>query len=371
MKKGIVVGFIASLLSANVFASDFCDGFKSGFITGYKQASGGVYDPLAPYCPTQPYKNYNDPKSDFEHGYIIGLKIGLAGNRPLDRPLDSLGEFNATHGLAAGYANAVRAGQQQELIQQKIENQRLQNEILRRQLEAQETPRPPQPTAAPTPQYGRDSIAAEPGDAAGLTNLGMRYAKGDGVPKDSTKAVELFRKAASQGDVGAMNNLGVMYAKGAGVEQSHTQAVWFYRLAAEKGHPQAQANLGYAYEAGWGVNRDYNAALVWYRKAASLGHEVAKQRIAGIENTLSQQRLKPQTNVAVEMKARLLARNEGCEIASIKNVQPPTGFSYAYEISCSDSSIRKYNCNSSECRLVSVVPPMGSQTKSTSKWPNP
>lgn len=227
------------------------------------------------------------------------------------------------------------------------------------------------PQQATSPQYQPNNNMAEPGDAAGLTNLGMRYAKGDGVPKDSTKAVELFRKAASQGDVGAMNNLGVMYAKGAGVEQSHTQAVWFYRLAAEKGHPQAQANLGYAYEAGWGVNRDYNAALVWYRKAASLGHEVAKQRIAGIENTLNQQRLKSQTNVAIEMKARLLARNEGCEIASIKNVQPPTGFSSAYEMSCSDSSIRKYNCNSSECSLVSVVPPMGSQTKSTSKWPNP
>lgn len=229
----------------------------------------------------------------------------------------------------------------------------------------------PQPANSPqqaTPlQHQPNNSTTEPRDAAALTALGERYAKGDGVPKDSTKALELFRKAASQGNVRAMNNLGVMYAKGAGVEQSHTQAAWFYRLAAEKGHPQAQANLGYAYEAGLGINKDYNQALVWYRKAASLGHEVAKQRIAGIENTLNQQGLKPPTNVAIEMKARLLARNEGCEIASIKNVQPPTGFSSAYEIGCSDSSIRKYNCNSSDCSVASVTPPMGFQTKSKSK----
>ena len=61
-----------------VFAkSDFCKGFERGYITGYKQASGSGFDPFTPFCPFQPFKGYNDPESDFEHGYIIGYEEGL------------------------------------------------------------------------------------------------------------------------------------------------------------------------------------------------------------------------------------------------------------------------------------------------------
>lgn len=198
--------------------------------------------------------------------------------------LSEILQENGPTGLVKGWLEGQKAGAHHALIQQQIENQKLQNEILKRQLNGYQVP-PPQP-AATQQEYRGNSNKVEPANAATLTNLGMSYVKGDGVPKDSTKAVELFRKAASQGNAGAMNNLGVMYGKGLGVEQSHTQAVWFYRLAAEKGDSQAQANLGYAYEAGQGVSRDYNTALVWYQKAAEMGHEKAKQRIAAIEKML-------------------------------------------------------------------------------------
>lgn len=59
-------------------ASDFCDGFEQGYKTGYKQAKGTSFDPLVPLCPLQPLKGFGDPKSDFEHGYTIGFKRGLA-----------------------------------------------------------------------------------------------------------------------------------------------------------------------------------------------------------------------------------------------------------------------------------------------------
>lgn len=61
--------------------SDFCRGFERGYITGYKQSSGDMYDPYPPYCPYQPYKGYNDPQSDYEHGYIIGYDQGLVEGR--------------------------------------------------------------------------------------------------------------------------------------------------------------------------------------------------------------------------------------------------------------------------------------------------
>jgi len=60
-----------------VIASEFCNGFERGYITGYKQASGSGFDPFVPFCPFQPMKKYNDPDSDFEHGYLIGLKKGM------------------------------------------------------------------------------------------------------------------------------------------------------------------------------------------------------------------------------------------------------------------------------------------------------
>ena len=82
MRKNIfTVTLFSILLSTSVFASQFCDGFEQGYKTGYKQASGSSYDPYTPYCPYQPYKGYNDPESDYEHGYIIGLDKGMEKGR--------------------------------------------------------------------------------------------------------------------------------------------------------------------------------------------------------------------------------------------------------------------------------------------------
>jgi hypothetical protein len=58
-------------------ANDFCAGFERGFITGYKRASRSSLDPLTPLCPLQPLKQFGDPDSDFEHGYVIGFERGM------------------------------------------------------------------------------------------------------------------------------------------------------------------------------------------------------------------------------------------------------------------------------------------------------
>ncbi len=59
----------------------FCKGFKAGYTTGYKQSSGSGFDPFTPFCPFQPFKGFNDPDSDYEHGYIIGYEKGLQRGR--------------------------------------------------------------------------------------------------------------------------------------------------------------------------------------------------------------------------------------------------------------------------------------------------
>jgi hypothetical protein len=77
MKRAVLIIFLM-LFSAGAFASEFCDGFNQGYITGYKQASHSSLAPLVPLCPLEPLKGFGDPKSDFEFGYTIGYRKGLA-----------------------------------------------------------------------------------------------------------------------------------------------------------------------------------------------------------------------------------------------------------------------------------------------------
>lgn len=73
---------LALLLSAGAVATaaatEFCDGYKQGYVTGYKQAAQTSLSPLTPLCPLKPLKGFGDPNSDFEFGYTIGFKDGTA-----------------------------------------------------------------------------------------------------------------------------------------------------------------------------------------------------------------------------------------------------------------------------------------------------
>ena len=77
LKKIFFVSLFYIFSISLVYADNFCDGFERGYIVGYKEASGSSLDPLTPLCPLQPLKKLSDPDSDFEHGYIIGLKKGM------------------------------------------------------------------------------------------------------------------------------------------------------------------------------------------------------------------------------------------------------------------------------------------------------
>ncbi|MCI7024230.1 MAG: hypothetical protein MR964_08450, partial [Campylobacter sp.] len=50
--------------------------------------------------------------------------------------------------------------------------------------------------------------ACDGGDMLGCSNLGSRYAIGNGVEKDLGKAVELFKKACDGGNMPGCYNLG-------------------------------------------------------------------------------------------------------------------------------------------------------------------
>lgn len=113
--------------------------------------------------------------------------------------------------------------------------------------------------------------AAEQGVALAAYNLAVMHDNGLGVARDYPQAITWYRKAAEQGVALAYFNLGVMYDNGLGIAQDYPQAVSSYRTAAERGIAQAQYNLAVMYESGLGVSQDYAQAAAWYRKAAERG----------------------------------------------------------------------------------------------------
>ena len=102
-------------------------------------------------------------------------------------------------------------------------------------------------------------------------NLGIMYAKGEGVPKDDAEAVRWYRLAAEQGLANAQLNLGAAYTNGEGVPRDDAEAVKWYRLAADQGHAPAQFNLGIMYAKGEGVLKDNAEAVRWYRLGCRAG----------------------------------------------------------------------------------------------------
>ena len=133
--------------------------------------------------------------------------------------------------------------------------------------------------------------AAERGAALAQYQLGLRYANGEGVPRDPDEAARWYRKAAEQGLAPAQYQLALRYANGDGVTKDFEEAAKWYRRAADQGVPFAQFNLGVRYANGQGVERDPQLAYLWFSLAAQglLGKEAdtARQARDSIKATLT------------------------------------------------------------------------------------
>ncbi len=128
--------------------------------------------------------------------------------------------------------------------------------------------------------YDKTRQAAEQGNPESQSDLGLMYAKGDGVAQDPTEAAKWFAKAAEQGLARAQNNLGVMYEDGNGVAKDNVAAVKWFRAAAEQGFARAQNNLATKYLDGEGVAKDPVEAVKWFRKSAEQGFPDGQYNLA-------------------------------------------------------------------------------------------
>jgi len=120
--------------------------------------------------------------------------------------------------------------------------------------------------------------------AASLQEAEFAYDRGD-----YTQAARLFRPLAEQGIASAQFNLGMMYARGQGVPQDYLAALKSYRRAAEQGNASAQNNLGLMYERGRGVRQDFILAHMWSNiAAATLNGDEGKTALIRRDHVASQ-----------------------------------------------------------------------------------
>lgn len=108
---------------------------------------------------------------------------------------------------------------------------------------------------------------------------GLQYAKGNGVIKNDSMALEWWRRSAEKGYVKAQVNLAWAYEVGMGIEKDYYSAFTWYRKAAEQQDAIAQNKLGVFYENGISVEKNMIAALEWYRKAALQGLADAQNKL--------------------------------------------------------------------------------------------
>ncbi|MBO0905521.1 tetratricopeptide repeat protein [Jiella sonneratiae] len=135
--------------------------------------------------------------------------------------------------------------------------------------------------AALDPLAGLREAAAQ-GNTLALNDLALRYATGDGVPRQPARAEELYRRAAEAGLAVAAGNLGLLLWQAAGTPADRAEAVRWLKVAASAGEATAATRLGLAYEIGSGIQRDLGEARRWYEAAAGAGDPLAMNNLANL-----------------------------------------------------------------------------------------
>lgn len=125
---------------------------------------------------------------------------------------------------------------------------------------------------------------AADGDVASQYNLGMKYARGDGVQQDYKVAAKWLEMAANKGDMDAQAALGVMYQKGQGVQQDNNIAASLYKRAALQGDKMSQYNLASIYANGRGSMRNDKEAFFWVTLASV---ENTEAQVIALRDTLA------------------------------------------------------------------------------------
>ena len=113
-------------------------------------------------------------------------------------------------------------------------------------------------------------------DAEAQFNLGLIYARGEGITPNDDKAIHWWKKAAQRGSPHAEMMLGLFYNLGRGVGRSEQEAVNWYLKAAKFGNTNAIYNLAVLYYNGLGIDRNYEQAAKYFSILAKQGNTDAQ-----------------------------------------------------------------------------------------------
>jgi len=105
--------------------------------------------------------------------------------------------------------------------------------------------------------------------------LGHMNEIGLGIPRDVTRAIGLYKKAAEQNIVPAEARLGELYLNGDLVTPDFSQARSYLQQAAYHADPRSAMLLGQMYRAGIGTAVDQKEAYAWSEVASIEGSEFA------------------------------------------------------------------------------------------------
>lgn len=121
------------------------------------------------------------------------------------------------------------------------------------------------------------AAAADAGRAA--LKLGQRYEKGQGVPRDLTKALGWYKQAADEGLAAGFYNVGACYEIGLGVTTDYKKALASYEKASRLGLAQAHYKLAEIYSRGKLAKADPREVARYLDKAQAAGHATAANEL--------------------------------------------------------------------------------------------
>jgi len=98
-------------------------------------------------------------------------------------------------------------------------------------------------SAVAKPAFAVDGIISPKDRAANLRMDAIAFEHGNGTPRNSEKAVELYCEASRLGDAEAQYNLGWMYAMGRGITRDDATAAYFFTMASKQGDALAARML--------------------------------------------------------------------------------------------------------------------------------
>jgi len=98
----------------------------------------------------------------------------------------------------------------------------------------------PRMTIAPCSSMKRHALG---GEAQGCSNLGNMYRDGRGVPKDDSRAVQLYQRGCAEGNPVGCTNLGFMYEESRVMARDRNRAAQLYQKGCNLGGAQACAKV--------------------------------------------------------------------------------------------------------------------------------